>query len=363
MREFDSVWHFDGTTYTDVTTLAATGGMALAVQGGHKLYFGHNDWLSGFLYLLDSGASDLTYVLERWDGEAWERVPQQETYNQLQTGFSISSQAAAFSGVGGVVDFGRASQGRWGLKVATNTFPEAAVPPDTYNRFWLRARFTAGGPVTFDRLLPLLYNTYASYSDLASFMGMPEFDENAPPTSGEVRRILRRHEDWLDNYTRRAWRPKLAVNEAHNFNPYGVGLNRRPVLFMLSVGLWQGSKFDDMVVGRGEDTFVDPATAMLYPNTPSFRLRFYSFLLSRFIRSPQSFRVSYVYGADIDVDEAGGAATDVVLCRAAADLTISGDWSSYLTSGLDTLPKPNKVQEWRDRAQEIADTLRWPAGA
>ncbi|KKL81611.1 hypothetical protein LCGC14_1993070, partial [marine sediment metagenome] len=64
------------------------------------------------------------------------------------------------------------------------------------------------------------------------------------------------------------------------------------------------------VVGRGEDAFVDPMTAMVYPNTPSFRLRYYSFLLSRHIRSPKSFRISYVYGDDIDIAETGGAATN-----------------------------------------------------
>ncbi len=361
MRTFDAVWHWNGSAWTDVSLTAPARGMNLQVQGGHKLYFGHEDWLSGALFLITAGASDLAYVAERWDGEGWERLNQQEAYEQLNSGFDVLEQASAFVG-NTLIDWGRAP-GRWGIKVPTATFPEVAAPPDAEGRYWVRIRFTAGGPATLDRILPLLYNTYASYSDLASFMGMPEFDENTPPTSGEVRRILRRHEDWLDNYTRRSWRPRYVKHETHDFNPYGIGLNRRPVLFATEVGLWQGSKFESMVIGRGEDTFIDPATAMLYPNTPSFRLRFYSFLLSRFIRSPQSFRVSYVYGADIDVDESGGAATDVILCRAAADLTISGDWGSYLTSGLDTVPKPTKVQEWRDRAQETADTLRWPAVA
>lgn len=362
MRQFDAAWHYDGSVLTDVTNVAGDGGMALVVQGGHKIYFGHEDWLSGFLYMVSSGASDLVYVLERWNGEAWEKLPQQESHEQLQTGFTVQSQAANFEG-NGVADFGRAARGKWALKIPSATWPETAAPPDTDSRFWIRVRFTAGGPATLDRLLPLLYNTYATYSDLASYMGLPEFDEHNPPTSDEVRRIIRRHEDWLDNWTRRSWRPRYVVHETHDFNPYGVGLKRRPVLFLTSVGLWQGTKFESMTVGRGEDTFVDPATGMLYPNTPSFRLRYYSFLLSRYIRSPKSFRISYVYGADIDIDEDGGSAVDAVLARAAADLTVTGDWSSYLTSGLDTLPKPGKVQEWREKAQEIADSLRWPAVA
>ena len=288
MRTFDAVWFYNGTILTDVTGAAASGGLALAVAGGNKLYFGHEDWMSGFLYLMDAGASDLLYVLERWNGSSWERLPQQESYNQLKTGFAIQTQAAVFKG-NGVVDFGRAAQGSWALKVPSATFPEATSPPDTVSRFWIRVRFTAGGPVTLDRLLPLLYNTYATYSDLASFMGLPEFDEIHPPTSDEVRRMLRRHEDWLDSYTRRAWRPRFVANESHDFNPYGIGLRRRPVLFLTEVGLWQGNRFDAMTIGRGEDTFLDPETGMLYPNTPSFRLRFYSFLLSRFIRSmPQA---------------------------------------------------------------------------
>lgn len=360
MRRFDAVWHYDGATLTDVTTVAGSGGLSLAVQGGHKLYLGHEDWLSGFFYMLDAGANDLVYVIERWNGEKWQLLPQQESYEQAKIGFSVSSQAADFSG-NGLADFGRAAQGRWGMKVPSDAWPESTSSPDAIGRFWIRAKFTAGGPATLDRILPLLYNTYVTYSDLASFMGLPEFDEVNPPTADEVRRIIRRHEDWLDRYTRRAWRPRFVPHETHNFNPYGVGLNRRPVMFLTEVGLWQGDRFDSMTVGRGEDAFMDPATGMLYPNTPSFRLAYSSFLLSRFLRSPKSFRISYVYGADIDIDEYGGAASDAVLRRSAADLTLSGDWSSYLTSGLDTVPKPGRVQEWREQAQEIADTLRWSA--
>lgn len=358
MRALDTCWHWSGTAFTDVTTLAAAGGLALDVQGGHTLYMAHEDWISGALYMVTAGASDLKYTAERWNGESWERLPQQEAYAELTSGFDVLEQAADFAGHG-VVDWGRAP-GRWAVKVPTSAWPEAAVPPDTVGgRYWVRLRFTSGGPATLDRVLPLLYNTYATYTDLASFMGLPEFDEVHPPTAEAVRRILRRHEDWLDRYTRRSWRPRLVKHETHDFNPYGVGLRRRPVFFVTEVGLWNGASFEVMRVGRGEDVYLDPQTGMVYPLTPSYRLRYYSFLLSRFMRQKRSFRLSYVYGDDIDVSETGGAASDAVLRRAAADLTISGDWSSYLTSGLDVVPKSQRVEQWQREAEEIADRLRW----
>jgi len=371
LRRFDAVWrHTPAVGFTDYTTLAGRGGAAISLQGGDKLYLGHEDWLSGALVMLTQTAGAVTYVVEQWDGAAWRELSLQEGYVDLQTSWDIVEQAFDWSGHG-VIEWGR-SPFIWGLQTPlVNLWPEAGgdgdadaddipfTPPEvTTPRYWVRIRFTSGGPVIVDRLLPLLYNTYATYSELASFMYLPEFDEVHQPTATEVRKSIRKHEDWLDSYARRSWRPRYRPNETQDFNPYGIKLDYGPTMFVVKMGLWNGTNFENLPMGRGEQGYLDRATAMIYPNTPSFRLRYYSFLLSRYLRQPKSFAVSYVYGEDFDLSDTGTVAQSVVLRRAAADLTVSADWSKLLTSGLDTVPKPEKVREWRETAQEQADTIR-----
>lgn len=358
MRRFDAVWGYSGSAYTDYTATAGRGGAACSLQGSDKLYIGHEDWLSGALILLTTPASDVTYVVEQWDGEEWKELPTLESYENLQVGYDILEQAFDWTG-NGVLEWGR-SPFRWFERAgASNSWPEnTGTVPDTTARFWVRIRLTSGGPVVVDRVLPLLYNTYATYSDLASFMGLPEFDELNQPTASEIRKQIRRQEDLLDQHTRRAWRPRYVRNETHNFNPYGIKLHRGPVQFLTDIGLWNGTTFETMTVGRGEDAYLDRTMSMIYPLTPSFRLRYYSFLLSRYMRQPQSFRASYVYGEDFDMVDSAHVAQGIVLRRTAADLVISGDWSRFLTSGLDVLPKPEKVRSWLELADEQADTLR-----
>lgn len=367
MQRFDCVWKFNGTTgvFTDYSAVAGRGGAAISVQGADKLYLGHGDWLSGVLAMVTSYVAGVQYVVEQWAGDGWRELPTAESYTDLPIGFDVIEQAFDFTSHG-VMEWGR-SRFNWFEKVpVTDTWPEVGPPPgspgvvvpDTESRFWVRIRFLSGGPVVIDRLLPLLFNTYATYSGLASFMSLPEFDEQVQPTATEVRKIIRRHEDWLDAYTRRAWRPRYIRNETQDFNAYGIPLNRRPILFVTRIGLWNGSSFESMTLGRDQEAYVDRYLSMVYPNTPSFRLRYYSYLLSKYLRQPRSFQVSYVYGEDFELSDTGSTAEGIVLRRAAADLVTNGDWSKFLTSGLDVLPKPEKVREWSEKAQDAADNLR-----
>jgi hypothetical protein len=366
VRRFDAVWKYNGTTpaYTDYSTVAGRGGAGISVQGTDKLYLGHSDWLSGVLVMTTLGAG-VQYVVEQWTGDGWHELPLAESYADLTIGFQIIAPAFDFTNHG-VIEWGR-SPLPWVLEApAANVWPEldgdddgdGPSVPDATARYWVRIKFLSGGPVTIDRLLPLLYNTYATYSDLASFMALPEFDELHPPTAASVRQMIRRQEDWLDTYTRRAWRPRYVRNETQNFNPYGIPLNHRPVMFITSMGLWNGTSFEDMPEGRGEQAYLDRYTSMVYPLTPSFRIRYMSFLLSKYLRQERSFQISYVYGEDFDMSDTGSTAQGIVLRKAAADLVVSGDWSKFMTSGLDTVPKPEKVREWLEQAEAAADTLR-----
>jgi len=367
VRRLDCVWKFNGVTgvFADYSATAGRGGAAISVLGGDKLYLGHNDWLSGLLVMLTLGSTTIQYAVDQWTGDGWKELPVAESYTDLSHGYDVIEQAFDFTD-SGVIEWGR-SPFIWATETpANNVWPEVGPPPvapgvvvlDAEPRFWVRIRFLSGGPVTIDRLLPLLYNTYATYSDLASFMSLPEFDELHQPTSAAVRQIIRRNEDWLDHYTRKAWRPRYVRNETHDFNAYGMTLNHGPVMFLTTVGMWNGSTFEVMPIGREEQAYLDRYTSMIYPNTPSFRLRYYSYLLSKYLRQPRSFQASYVYGEDFDMSETGGTAQLIVLKRSAADLVTSGDWSRFMSSGLDVLPKPEKVREWREQAESEADNLR-----
>lgn len=365
MRRFDNAWLFTGGSLSDVTQTLGDGSVPITVAAGDKLYLGADEWISG-VYLDPSVLSaPFGYVFEAYDADAWRPLSQQERYDQLSTGFAQAAQGYAFTGPG-VVFWGKgAATGRSSSQAylhATATpsptgFPEAVAVPETEERYWVRLRVTSGS-AQINRVLPRLYNSYVTVDQVASFLGLPTFDDTHSPTRDTVRDMIVGIEDWLDNWTRKTWRLQGFQNDSYDFNPAGILLRTRPGFVVSQLRLWNGNSFDVMTQGRGHDYWYDPRLSLVTFTFPSFRMRQYGAVMSRSANQPGSIQIDWVAGGDYETDPRRTLVWDTVVRRVCADLVTQSDWTGLISSGLEVLPKADKVREWAERAQQQADELR-----
>ena len=359
MRRFDAIWSFQPAALTDRTQALGDGATTLTLSAGDKLYLGSVDWVAGFYIEPTAYTGPPTYVVEQYFDGTWRVLPQQERYDQQTLGFSTSSQGVDLTAAA-VVYWGQSQISTVLATPSTAGFPEAVAVPDTQERFWYRLRILTG-TVTIARVLPRHFNTYATIDEVASYLGVPSFDDFREPKAEYVRKKIAANENWLDSFTLKSWRLNSAINETYNFNPAGFFLRHRPVRLISSLAVWNGNSFDFFIQGRGKDYWLDQRLGQVAFTLPSFRLRAYSYVLGRALGQPGSVVVNYVYGRDFDTDEKSQMVKDIILMRTAADLILQADWTGLLTSGggtLDNVPKADKARDWAEQAQQRADELR-----
>ena len=127
---------------------------------------------------------------------------------------------------------------------------------------------------------------------------------------------------------------------------------------MTRLGLWNGSALDILQYGRAEDYWADPGKGMVFITLPSFRMRYYGWLLSRYIRQPGSIILDYLWGADFETHEDAENVAWIIKRLVGADLVRTNDETGIFRAGLDILSKGEKLQSWREEAMDRAETLR-----
>ncbi len=353
MRAFDQVWLYKAAAWTDKTVTAFTG-MALTIAANDVLYFAATEWLAGFLFMNPSGSEVTDYYAEVWNGDEWVRLQPEHSFQSQaadytwDTAWSFQNTGTLFWGKSTISPRHQKSSNRW---------PETGTAPAAVNRFWYRITFPTGGTV-LDTVWPLMYNTYASPEEVAEFFGVADFNAISQPNLDYIRRSIRDAEDWLDNYTRKSWRIRSTVEEGADFNPYGFRPRHQPLMMVTRLGLWNGSSFDVLNYGRGEDYWTDVGKGMVFMTLPSFRMRNYGWLLSRYIRQPSSIILDYLWGADFETHEDAENVSWIIKRLVGADMVNTSEETGIFRSGLDILSKGEKMAAWQEQAQERADTLR-----
>ncbi|KKK90097.1 hypothetical protein LCGC14_2726490, partial [marine sediment metagenome] len=78
----------------------------------------------------------------------------------------------------------------------------------------------------------------------------------------------------------------------------------------------------------------------------------------RYIRSPSSIVLDYIWGADFETHEDAENVSWIIKRLVGADLVRTNDETGIFRSGLEILSKGEKLQSWREEAMERADSLR-----
>lgn len=137
--DLTAAWYYDGTNYTDSTTVAAAnGGTPFTILADHTddiYYFGAATKFDGVYFDIETAAgSQLTMDWEFWNGSAW-------------TDMVSESDGTTGLTVDGWVTWVSADQTSWATATPTAT-SMGGSPPDDTSRFWVRVKTTTATPWT-----------------------------------------------------------------------------------------------------------------------------------------------------------------------------------------------------------------------
>jgi len=99
---------------------------------------------------------------------------------------------------------------------------------------------------------------YTTAIKVAALLGIADFDANTSPTISEVGDLMRRSEDFIDEFTNSSWRDNLVENEYHDFarkHDYNyfyedyigkIRLHHENTRKILRIAIWDGSTYTDI---------------------------------------------------------------------------------------------------------------------
>jgi len=207
--------------------------------------------------------------------------------------------------------------------------------------------------------------TYTTVDRVATFLGLDvdRFGEDSSPTKAQVEQIISAMEDYVDRYTRHAWREKStngyeyhkmrrATWRAWWYLGTGVYLRHRKVRQLDpdegdSLQVFNGTEWEEWLGVKTEaengDFWLDYDNGILY-----IRRIWWLWFPRGYI-----LRIKYRYG-ETSVPEAIRMATTLLV---AAQLVESGDYVFLLPEGAGqgAITAREKIEMWRTQAHEILD--------
>jgi len=288
---------------------------------------------------------------EYWDGSDWKNLPIARNY--------------VLDAASGVMQFRSpsdwASTTLTGVEAANTGLKTEDTSAGTA-KYWMRVAASAVTTIaTMKRSFPFPNYGYTTPSRIAQFLQLrQDFSTTTAPNIAEVERIIERIESRIDRYTTNSWKPNYRPDETYEFSRHGVVLKRQPAIKVIDLSIWDGSAFLVLADGRSQDYFVDPKTGII----PITRLLSIPFTYTRsstawgFGEFKRSININYVWGRDFDEDIASGMVEDITTKLASADIISNYDYTAIVPQGTDRYSLEQKVNYWRENAEERIEELR-----
>ena len=215
---------------------------------------------------------------------------------------------------------------------------------------------------------PYTAPVYCTVQEVCDFLQVDLPDSNSGSFGWlYIEKRIKANEDTIDKLTRRSWRPRLQLNEYHDYSLYGFTCRHRPIRYVISCELWQNGWLG-LVNDRDSGNFwVDNEMAQIffvgniwYPwGHMKYRMR-------KFPQYQKAIRISYVWGSCMEDDTVNGIAADEYalmvkeLCirMTAIALTMSADYTKLFPTGMNSVPSPEKIQFWLDQNEKDLDQLQ-----
>mgnify|MGYP003631992504 FL=1 len=97
---------------------------------------------------------------------------------------------------------------------------------------------------------------YTTAVKIAALLGISDFTSSTSPTVAEVGDLMRRSEDFIDEFTNSSWRDNLVENEFHDFRASKglryhdyigkIRLHREDIRKIIRIATWEGSNYTDI---------------------------------------------------------------------------------------------------------------------
>ena len=326
--------------------------VSLIGQTTDKIYMGlDRKFYAVFFELEVAGDYGTLLDWEYWDGSAWKNLPIARNY--------------VLDAVSGVIQFRSpsdwASTTLTGVEAANTGLKTEDTSAGTA-KYWMRVAATAVTTIaTMKRSFPFPNYGYTTPSRIAQFLQLrQDFSTTTAPNIAEVERIIERIESRIDRYTTNSWKPNYRQDETYEFSRHGIVLKRQPAIKVIDLSIWDGSAFALLADGRAQDYFVDAKTGII----PITRLLSIPFTYTRqstawgFGEFKRSLNVNYVWGRDFDEDIASGMVEDITTKLASADIISNYDYTAIVPQGTDRYSLEQKVNYWRENAEERIEELR-----
>jgi hypothetical protein len=247
----------------------------------------------------------------------------------------------------------------WDRVCFTSAIPHAGTPPDDKLRYWWRfsaTGVTTAAAITSINLTPYAY--YASVDEVIEFLQtMLIPGPNTLPTEFVIEDYIRRHESYVDWYTKRTWRPRVVSSELHNMYDNCIKLHHFPISSITSGKYWNGSTWVSMTEGRERDFYADYAKGLVYLTRRIIPYIFYYYPTYR-LSERGGLDFAYKWGQTLEEDpERAGLVEDIVIKRVSADILRMHDLTIVTKGGVDRLSVYDKIRELNKEAQDELDTL------
>ena len=350
------LWDNSASAYVDHEFAASDiPGAAVTLMGEttDKLYMGlDRRFYAVFFELIVSGVYGSLLDWEYWDGSAWKNLPVSRNF--------------VLDAVSGVLQFRAPAD--WtsntlaGVESA-NTGLKSEDSTSGTAKYWVRVASSSVTTVaTMKRSFPFPVYGYTTPTRVSEFLQLrQDFSTSTSPAKAEVERIIERVESRLDRYTTNSWKPNFRPDELYEFSRYGIVLKRQPVMHLMEMAIWDGSSFNILEEGRASDYFVDEKTGIV----PLTRLLSIPFTYTRsaiytwgFGEFKRAVRMNYVWGRDFDEDIASGMVEDITTKLVSADIISNYDYTTMVPQGTDRYSLEQKVNYWRENADERMEELR-----
>ncbi|ANS04426.1 hypothetical protein [uncultured Mediterranean phage] len=325
----------------------------LIAQTTDKIYMGlDRKFYAAFFELETAGDYGTLLDWEYWDGSAWKNLPISRNY--------------VLDSISGVIQFRMPND--WATSTLTgieNTNAGLKTEDTSAGtaKYWIRVSTSAVTiTATMKRSFPFPSYGYTTPVRIAQFLQLRQnFSSTTAPSIEEVERVIERVESRLDRYTTNSWKPNYRQDETYEFSRYGIVLKRQPAIKVIDLSIWDGSAFNVMLEGRAQDYFVDEKTGII----PLTRLLSIPFTYTRsaiytwgFGEFKRAINVNYVWGRDFDEDVAAGQVEDITTKLASADIISNYDYTALVPQGTDRFALEQKVNLWRESADERMEELR-----
>jgi hypothetical protein len=359
--EFEKLFAFNGSAYTDVTLDAqrpSSAAFAILAATNHFFYLGHQSKFDMAIFDVETAGSLGTLKYEYYNDSAWtEFIPASARYSNDPD--DDEGEQYAFD------------------KNGAELFPInlldswATTAVNSVTKYWVRIS-SPTSVTTAPTIKRIQCRPFAIYTtsklvyellQLKNVLSGTDFTTTTVPSKETVDFFINESQAYIDMNTRKSWRPNMVYDEHHQFNLNGMKLEMPDAQRVLQLKIWNGASWDIKRQGRTKDYFYVPETGMVqFSRYFLLPARFTSYNAPVWRWGGGEFtmpvKVTYLAGRDINTDIVqAGIIQEVCKKMVAIDVMRNADFGNTVVSGMDRVSMESRIQGWQEEIEDRLDFL------